>query len=45
MEVSGHLHALVALRSGKEPQVPIMYDKGLGGSIAGLDAVEKRNIS
>jgi hypothetical protein len=38
MEVSGLLHAPVALPPGERPSVPI------GGLRAGLDAVEKRKI-
>lgn len=38
MEISGHLHALVAFPQGQKSPVPI-------GPSAGLDAAEKRKLS
>lgn len=43
MEVSGQHHAPVALPPEKELRCPL--DRGLGGPIAGLDVVGKREVS
>jgi hypothetical protein len=43
MEASGQIHNQVALPPGKQPPFPL--HRGWLGPIAGMDIVEKRNIS